>query len=63
MTNADEIRQMSDEELAKFIMHIDNIGWINNTETKCHTTYCSSKDCYSCCLKWLGSEIRYLKEI
>lgn len=46
MTNADKIRQMSDEELAKIIM------CPYNTEPY----LCSRKECNDCCLEWLQKE-------
>ena len=47
MTNADRIRNMSDEELAETIMcpfHSDGIG-------------CIGKSCFGCSLKWLKEKV------
>lgn len=44
MTNADKIRSMTDEELAKVIMCDCTMG----------SAECNSKsDCVECCLEWL----------
>ena len=47
-TNADHIRSMSDEELAKFI-HEPFCD--NRTHEECTISYCG--DCYQCGLDWL----------
>ena len=48
MTQADRIRSMSDEELAKFI-HEPFCD--NRTHEECTFSYCG--DCYQCSLDWL----------
>ena len=48
MTNAQKIRAMSDEEMAKFI-HKPFCD--NRTHEECTISYCG--DCYQCGLDWL----------
>lgn len=52
ITNADRLRQMSDEELAKWfcVMNIDDCP------DKAHQMKCTDK-CYECWLDWLKSPV------
>ena len=51
ITNADRIRNMSDEELAEVIKHPCDIG--NHIPTE----WCASRSCgYQCSLDWLKQE-------
>ena len=47
MTNADRIRQMTDEELAKFLTY----------EDICAHEKCGFYSCEKCALKWLRKEV------
>lgn len=56
MTNADRIRNMSDEELADFISDIAD-ECERSTECNQHCYGCDIEYCeYSKCLEWLQSE-------
>lgn len=58
-TNADRIRQMSDEEMAAFIEN-DLIGfpWCNATEEEVDpdSLVCKRWDCVKCAMAWLKQE-------
>lgn len=47
-TNADRIRNMTDEELAKVI----------GEDPHCQMTKCTFSNCYECTLKWLQAEVK-----
>ena len=53
MTNSDKIRQMSDEELARWIMYDNPCGGIS--EEKCHH-YSGVEACIRCFCDWLKEE-------
>lgn len=54
--NADRIRNMSDEELAKFLDDIENYG-ISSQYVDAPCDYCYEKtECDKCWKKWLQSE-------
>nr|DAT82066.1 MAG TPA: hypothetical protein [Caudoviricetes sp.] len=53
-TNADRIRNMSDEELAVSIMCPAEYDLGFNKECKCNGEM--KRNCYKCTLKWLQSE-------
>ena len=48
-TNADKIRAMPDEALAKFIENPDGNPWYRCNE-------CKWESCAECCLEWLRQE-------
>lgn len=48
MTNADRIRQMSDEELAR---------WCNDYNFNCPPVECEENGCEKCWLDWLRQEV------
>lgn len=50
MTNADKIRQMTDEELAEWILNAHN-GGCPNVEK------CNEVTCYACWLDWMKQEV------
>ena len=56
MTNREwllnKMQNMSDEELAKYLMVVDEI----EEENDCQGTMCCDPDCTSCVIKWLKSE-------
>lgn len=49
ITNADSIRAMTDEELAKFIENPSGKPWYRCSE-------CKWESCKECCLEWLRQE-------
>lgn len=63
MTNADKIRQMSDEELADFLNRID--GFCSGDDGWCHALCfilgSSGISCRDCCFKWLKEEVKEVK--
>ena len=56
MTNADRIRNMTDSELAKFLVKV------NSTIQDCMVLDCKcedgDKDCCDCFLEWLQAEVK-----
>lgn len=59
-TNADKIRQMSDEELADFLENgVFAMPWCNATEEEVDpdTLKCKRWDCVTCALDWLQQEV------
>ena len=50
-TNADEIRQMSDEEIANLLLKFDVCGQMSLSECSLHNC-----NCESCVLDWLKQE-------
>ena len=53
-TNYDRIRNMSVEELAKFMMDIDYVG-----ECPLPKERCKGRTCIECIKQWLESEVDY----
>lgn len=53
-TNADRIRQMSDEELAVMLMCPAEYDMEFNKQKKCNAEM--NKNCYKCTLEWLQSK-------
>ena len=55
-TNADRIRNMSDEELAKFLVRV------NSSIQNCMIVDCKNegidRDCKDCFLEWLQAEVK-----
>ena len=58
MTNADRIRQMTDEELFKFIAMIKS-NKLHYNEQYCECCWTpDAKDCYKCIRKWLKNDVK-----
>lgn len=55
MTNADRIRQMSDEELAEFLDIVEQDG-ISSQCINLPCVCCRDKECSNCWKNWLQSE-------
>ena len=56
MTNADKIRQMSDEELAQHLFDVSNYACPPGKEFT--TVFCGKyPDCKECWLDWLKQEV------
>lgn len=55
-TNANRIREMSDEELAEFLEQIVS-GNRNVIGINCGNSKCESWKCTECIYKWLQSEV------
>lgn len=56
MTNADRIRNMSDEELAEFLVKVNStIQDCMVIDCKCENT---DRDCKDCFLEWLQAEVK-----
>ncbi|WP_281513507.1 hypothetical protein [Bacteroides acidifaciens] len=53
MTNGDRIRNMSNEELTKFIQEVSGLKFVDNF---CDDYECEKESCGECFLKWLNSE-------
>lgn len=51
-TNADKIRQMSDEEIANLLLKFDVCGQMSLSECSLHNC-----NCESCVLDWLKQEV------
>lgn len=60
MTNADKIRQMTDEELAVFF-NTKTLGLTSVCDVPCEiydaTGHCFVGECYDAFLKWLKQEV------
>ena len=58
VTNADRIRAMSDEELAKWLCVMN----IDDCPDKAHERHCTDK-CYECWLDWLKSPVEEVDNV
>ena len=59
MSNADRIRQMTDEELAKLLNYVDT-NICDFCASKLSNTYydCEEESCEKCVLAWLKQEVQ-----
>jgi hypothetical protein len=55
MTNADRIRNMTDEELADFLEEVRRLGFQNLC---CYDDFCDSDACDCCVHEWLQAEVK-----
>lgn len=57
ITNGDKIRNMSNEELAKFCLKINDCSWCNHQKDSC-----DAKECQKYLTEWLNSPIKKVVE-
>lgn len=57
-TNADRIRNMTDEELAMFLSHDAGWRWECETCKKPNRNKMKGSDCENCWLAWLKEEVK-----